>query len=462
MQNTNPYLKFHQTTDPTLLLQQVALGMEALLEKNLTPVSLVEAVTFLAETHGLSCHLLSWLTLGSEEMSVEDQSQEVGALCCIVLCALGRSPEGEDVRKAATDILLNEEEPFRAGLLHFYASRGNYKIDPRQFQQWQYTSESSLFILPEIWSETYQDGEWKPNLPLRPILSGKPPTRPAAQHPFEGGIQTAPPSASQLTRSQSAALHSMNEFLRLAESDPAPLAGISPRFHPLIVGPSGAGKTFLIRELARVNARPFFQLDIGSWNLSGISGHVSSETRLANFVREAEKGIVFIDELDKLNGRTEWQRCVQQEAFALLDGRMEPFPSWDTFLNEKFRRSFFIVGAGTWQGLQPSAVRLSAYAEPPFGPIETTPPKINLHGQTEIAEELLYRFNRELIVLEAMAPEEISQRIAAICSGVEVAVPGPARMDQLTAEAIGSKVQHRWLESMVTRALVYQRRERRE
>lgn len=105
---------------------------------------------------------------------------------------------------------------------------------------------------------------------------------------------------------------------------------IKPRFSRLVVGPSGVGKTHIVRALAEEMQVPLFSIDVSNWILLGASAaERSGETwrHICKFIAENERGIIFLDELDKL-GRagaindSAWTQHLRVEVYGLLDKRI--------------------------------------------------------------------------------------------------------------------------------------------
>ena len=67
-------------------------------------------------------------------------------------------------------------------------------------------------------------------------------------------------------------------------------AGIRPTCHALLIGSSGAGKSFVARELARLNSASFFQLSCGSWLLDGHDREHSTLRALARWISPSKCG----------------------------------------------------------------------------------------------------------------------------------------------------------------------------
>ena len=100
----------------------------------------------------------------------------------------------------------------------------------------------------------------------------------------------------------------------------------------LMIGPTGSGKTYLVKTLARLLNVPLAIADATSLTEAGYIGDdiesVVSKLLAAadNDVERAERGIIFIDEIDKIakkkntNSRDVSGESVQQELLKLLEG----------------------------------------------------------------------------------------------------------------------------------------------
>ncbi len=106
----------------------------------------------------------------------------------------------------------------------------------------------------------------------------------------------------------------------------------------LLIGPTGSGKTHLARNLARILSVPFTTVDATEYTEAGyygkdVEGMVGELLNRANqVVEDAERGIIFIDEVDKIARRTQGAQNgagsrdiggegVQQGLLKLLEGR---------------------------------------------------------------------------------------------------------------------------------------------
>ena len=113
----------------------------------------------------------------------------------------------------------------------------------------------------------------------------------------------------------------------------------------LLIGPTGSGKTYLVRTLARLLKVPLATADATSLTEAGYIGDdiesVLSKLLMAadNDVEKAEHGIVFIDEIDKIakkqntTSRDVSGESVQQELLKMLEGSRIEVPVGSTTKN---------------------------------------------------------------------------------------------------------------------------------
>jgi ATP-dependent Clp protease ATP-binding subunit ClpX len=106
----------------------------------------------------------------------------------------------------------------------------------------------------------------------------------------------------------------------------------------LLIGPTGSGKTHIARNLAQILSVPFTTVDATEYTEAGYYGK-DVEVMIADLlfhanhsVEQTEKGIIFIDEVDKIARRSQGARNgagardiggegVQQALLKLLEGR---------------------------------------------------------------------------------------------------------------------------------------------
>jgi len=103
---------------------------------------------------------------------------------------------------------------------------------------------------------------------------------------------------------------------------------IRPRFHRLLIGQSGSGKTYVAREVAKELGWRCLNLNCASWTVIG-----GKETPTWEAIAEwllgtpsDECAIIILDEIDKVSGVDSWTRYLRAEVFSLMDGLI-PSPS---------------------------------------------------------------------------------------------------------------------------------------
>lgn len=122
-----------------------------------------------------------------------------------------------------------------------------------------------------------------------------------------------------------------NHYKRIANAKPNDEVEIE-KSNMLMIGPTGSGKTYLVKTLARLLDVPLAITDATSLTEAGYIGDdiesVVSKLLAAadNDVEKAEKGIIFIDEIDKIakkknaHNRDVSGESVQQGMLKLLEG----------------------------------------------------------------------------------------------------------------------------------------------
>ena len=166
----------------------------------------------------------------------------------------------------------------------------------------------------------------------------------------------------------------------------------------LMIGPSGSGKTYLARTLAKILDVPFAYNDATAFTEAGYYGE-DVEVAIGRLlyatnqkVDDAENGIVFIDEIDKIAGRNSGGRTgssqrdvggegVQQSLLKILEGEklfvpMNVTAHWNKYDYVEIDISnILFICAGSFSDMQVApdgrSVGFFEQAAPPRGEIST-------------------------------------------------------------------------------------------
>ena len=144
---------------------------------------------------------------------------------------------------------------------------------------------------------------------------------------------------------------------------------ITPRWHQLVIGRTGTGKTHLARFLSDSQETPLLTLTTSTWIIR--CGHTGGGNRtwpdIIKFIKENERGIIFLDEIDKTDDRSPYTIAVKIETFLLLDGEIptgsnhvtknkegfevdHELTSEESYaISKKLKENFLIIAAGAFQ-----------------------------------------------------------------------------------------------------------------
>lgn len=191
-----------------------------------------------------------------------------------------------------------------------------------------------------------------------------------------------------------------------------------PRLTPLVVGPSGTGKSFLAQFLASTFSAGFLRISYGEWIPLGArsSPYTHAFDRVHRLLCECRRAVIFIDELEKMrvDRMQEWSNCIMQELFLLLDRApsiTSQQSSWQPQAIQTLLHNTFIIGAGAWQEAWTTS-RRAAFSDEPAE--EETAAEIvrRIEASAKIPEELLKRFDGRLILIPHYTAEDFRHALA--------------------------------------------------
>ncbi|HEX6161524.1 MAG TPA: ATP-dependent Clp protease ATP-binding subunit ClpX [Thermoanaerobaculia bacterium] len=255
----------------------------------------------------------------------------------------------------------------------------------------------------------------------------------------------------------------------------------------LMIGPSGSGKTYLARTLARILDVPFAYNDATAFTEAGYYGE-DVETALGKLiyatnqdVKEAENGIVFIDEIDKIARRSNGSRGggsasrdiggegVQQSLLKILEGEKLFVPTNVTAHWQKFEFSeidisnILFICAGAFSDMERDENRAVGFVEQGAAPAgrETSTEDLvkygflpELLGRLPVRVELDQLTATDLVAIltqprEAMIPEY--QRLCAL-DQIQLDFT-PAGLYAIAEAALRQKLGARALRAIVEKVL---------
>lgn len=237
-----------------------------------------------------------------------------------------------------------------------------------------------------------------------------------------------------LSPGQADVLNELRPILTLATSPARSALTLTTRVNTLLAGPSGSGKSFLAKAMAREAGLPFWESNVSSWIVLGARNGNPTLVSLVEWIHNTPKGVIFLDELEKpfpyqsdSNSDTvsEWYNSVKMDLHSICDGRLpdgaihvDESMLTDKYggqlsireckslikfdVEQKLKTSFLIVGAGTWQ-------HLWAKGGETIGFNRETGPVVAIDQQKlmkSISQELLLRFRHQILFLRPMSEND--------------------------------------------------------
>lgn len=189
------------------------------------------------------------------------------------------------------------------------------------------------------------------------------------------------------------------------------------RLNPLLVGPTGVGKSHLVAAAATAVGARYLRCTRGEWLAVGTDQGRPTVWQILDCLRRHERLCLHLDELDKFTDlqQSGWSAAIASDLWNLLDGRLnltaylnkleadgQPLVS-ETWLEQRLRRSLWIVGSGTWQEVfrRRSGTVLGFQRSDP-----AVVDGVDIAHAEHISPELLHRFNTDLLILDYPDPAE--------------------------------------------------------
>jgi hypothetical protein len=250
---------------------------------------------------------------------------------------------------------------------------------------------------------------------------------------------------------------------------------ICPRLFPLVVGPTGSGKTFLFKRAASELNAVYFRLTFGDWIPRGARDAAGAQTTFAilDALQSAERLVLHIDELDKCREDFDhsWSRSVANDLWNVLDGIL-PVQDWFNASGKKnpselleityqrSRDSLWIVGSGTWQSVFSDQHRptLGFASKEQRGP-DDEDLTARIQASKAIPEELLARFASDLLFLHypQSAKEKQDLLDAAGLTALAQEIGQSVRIEDIDMNGFGM----RRIESLATQMLMARHRQKK-
>lgn len=223
------------------------------------------------------------------------------------------------------------------------------------------------------------------------------------------------------TKSHRAALDTLLTIGKMFFSGERHLARVKLRLFPLLIGPTGVGKSFAVEEAARVLRAEYFKVTRGDWLVTGSKTGRPTVFQILDRVAVYDRVVLHLDELDKFRDlqSSDWSAAIASDLWNMLDGKFQlteylrdtNFDLAGKKMTERELaervRNLWIVGSGTWQ---------SVFARGRAGMVmgfdrDRKPERIAFETVARaemISPELLHRFG-EPILLEYPSKEETAE-----------------------------------------------------
>jgi hypothetical protein len=227
---------------------------------------------------------------------------------------------------------------------------------------------------------------------------------------------------------------------------------VSPRFHKLVVGPSGTGKTHLAKTIAHVLGWRVLTLNMAGWIVLGARETPTWHT-VGEWLSEShpdEPQMIILDEIDKVSSEDSWTRYLRAEVYSLVDGLVPPQVVPGNIESETLTECInqtLIIGCGAFQHAfesKPSAGFVSS----------ENYPTISNDLSKHLARELVNRFDSEIIILPHLSEADYNRMIQEVLPHLpnDIAEIIKEISPQMIRDAITNKLGARFMENLIAAA----------
>lgn len=231
----------------------------------------------------------------------------------------------------------------------------------------------------------------------------------------------APQNADNLSANQQQAFKRCVQVGELFFSQRQFVKGFKIRSFPLIAGPTGAGKSHLVRKIAQALDCEYVRLDYGTWIPRGAKEDPNTMEFIADKALDHKRVLVHLDELDKLRGNfgSGWETSVLNDVWKLLDRPIDlahlacaqSYEQGEEAFAKLFAERVWVVGSGTWQEIFERQSKSIG-----FNHDEAQQPKYEatiqrIRDQQLIPPELLGRFDSKIQILNYPMANEVVESL---------------------------------------------------
>ena len=212
---------------------------------------------------------------------------------------------------------------------------------------------------------------------------------------------------------------------------------VLPRCSSLIAGPSGGGKTFVARQIAKTLGLPCLYINVSTWVLIAARSEPWTWTTIVEWLETLDGGgVIILDEIEKLGGGkngagSEYSAFLRLEIFSLMDGSIPASvkvnDSWGSPEKPSFQESqtmrkhventlqtcVMVIGCGAWQEEWQSNSKTLGFTTQQESPKPEPPSREQILNS--IQPELRQRFRNEISFIHPMAQSEYEAVAEAIC-----------------------------------------------